>query len=81
LLGVVEYLIAKGVNVNSKDLFDNSPLHFAVQNNRISVVETLLKHGADPHMKNKENETPFSLSQMSPELKSLIQNQVKKTGF
>ncbi|KAN0042448.1 hypothetical protein ACTFIV_005013 [Dictyostelium citrinum] len=46
--------------MNSKDVHGNSPLHYAVQNCRISVVEYLLNEkGDDINKQNNSGETPI----------------------
>lgn len=49
--GEVQQAIASGAKVNVRDLKDHTPLYNAVMKNRITVVEELLKNGADPNPK------------------------------
>lgn len=44
---VAEYLIAKGACVNDSDSYGHTPLHEAVIDGNIQVVQTLINHDAD----------------------------------
>ncbi len=43
---MVEMLIAKGVDVNFKNMFGNTPLRNAILMERAEIAELLKKHGA-----------------------------------
>jgi ankyrin repeat protein len=43
---LVQFALDKGFDVNSKGLFDATPLHFAARNGRVSNGQLLLKNGA-----------------------------------
>ncbi len=62
-LPMAKALIEFGANVNASDPNGNTALHFAC--NRIpeespnpAMIQLLLKHGADPRIKNKNSKTP-----------------------
>ncbi|WP_417746187.1 ankyrin repeat domain-containing protein [Rosistilla oblonga] len=69
-LNAVELLIAAGADVNAADRRSQStPLHRAVTNSgapatagksdvAVSIVQSLLAHGADPNSKNKSGKAP-----------------------
>ncbi|OXU22126.1 hypothetical protein TSAR_000758 [Trichomalopsis sarcophagae] len=65
---IVEKFINFGVNINdpvsftSKEWAGYTPLHFAVDNDSLSVAELLLKCGANIGVKNAENMTPLHLA-------------------
>lgn len=40
----------------------NTPLHLAINQGNLTIIETLLKYGADPFLKNASNDTPFHLA-------------------
>ena len=52
-------LIKSGANVNAVDGEGNTPLHVAVYKGSPRTVQFLLRHGADPSIRNKRGETPF----------------------
>lgn len=62
------YLIEKGANVNAQDIHGNSVLSVAVFNYKKNpplyseMIETLLKHNANPHLANQYNVTAYSLA-------------------
>jgi ankyrin repeat protein len=49
------------VDVNSKNLNGETPLHKAIFNNniRIPMVEALIRHGADPNIHTTRGDTPL----------------------
>jgi ankyrin repeat protein len=42
---VVELLLAKGANVNAKDLFGKTPLDAAAENYNYEIIDLLRRHG------------------------------------
>lgn len=57
---VVEYLLAKGMNIEAKDELGSSPLSLAVQHRQPDVVRLLLRKGADARSVNTLGRTPLS---------------------
>lgn len=58
---ITELLLDKGIEVNSKDFYGNTPLFTALyyaplKGGDYKVVELLLQHGADPYLKNRVGE-------------------------
>ena len=45
-------LLQKGVNVNFKNKFGNTPLHMAIMNGFLNCIDTLISYGANEHMIN-----------------------------
>lgn len=62
-----EYLLSQGANVNAQDfeLFNETPLHIAIDNNRYDIVATLLDAGADTTIKsfNGQGKSPEEASE------------------
>jgi ankyrin repeat protein len=57
LISLKYYL--KSININIEDKFKNTPLHYAVINNKVDVVLLLIEHNADVNKKNIWNITPL----------------------
>uniref|UniRef100_A0ABD2W7Q3 Uncharacterized protein n=1 Tax=Trichogramma kaykai TaxID=54128 RepID=A0ABD2W7Q3_9HYME len=47
------------VQVDARDQWGNTPLHFAVNRNQKELVEFLLRRGANPSLANEEGSTPL----------------------
>jgi ankyrin repeat protein len=58
----VRDLLAKGVNVNIKDVEGRTPLTEAAWNGHSETIKLLLEHGADPRLKKNDGETALSLA-------------------
>ncbi len=60
-LSKVEQLIASGVNVNKRDVFGNTPLHYIIKYNSglLKIAETLLENGADVNKRDIFGYTPL----------------------
>ena len=48
-----------GLDVNSQDDMGHSALHFAIQHGNTSVIEQLVKHGADVNARDASDATPL----------------------
>lgn len=59
---VVEYLLSNHVDINKKDCFGFTALHFAVQTNNSVIVELLLKYGANTNIKNEHGNNAILLA-------------------
>ncbi len=53
----IKDLLFKGISVNSKKYYDNTPLHLASRNGHLSCVKSLIEFGADILSKNSFNST------------------------
>jgi ankyrin repeat protein len=51
--------LEKGVPVDVKDKFDETPLHHAAARNKVYSAEWLLKNNANINLQNKFGETPL----------------------
>jgi hypothetical protein len=62
----VKFLIDQGISVDARDSFRNTPLHHAVLNEHVSIVELLLEHGANPCAENNREATPLYFIALKP---------------
>jgi ankyrin repeat protein len=60
---VDDMMIAAGVDVNHKGDIGDTPLHYAVRNQREAVVLALLKAGAKCNLKNDYEDTPLDIAE------------------
>lgn len=49
-------------DINSKDVKEFTPLHYAVERGREDIVELLIEQHADVNVKNKRKQTPLDLA-------------------
>ena len=59
--GFVDFLLAKGLDPNIKNLSGDAPLHVAVRVGWVSGAEVLLRNGADPDIRDAKENTPLHL--------------------
>lgn len=55
-------LLTRGANLNAEIVFRDTPLHFAIRNEDIDVVKTLLEYGVDVHIKYCSRSTVLKLA-------------------
>ena len=61
--GIVEIcLLSNKFDVNEKDKYGNTPLHYAVKCGALETVKLLIKHGASVEILNDANITPLHLA-------------------
>ena len=58
---VIKLLIAEGADLDGKDKFGNTSLHYASQHGSKGIVELLISNKANVNMKNKGGETPLDI--------------------
>lgn len=58
----VRYLLEKGANPDSTDMFNDTPLHYAARRRNLAAAQALLAQNADPNRQNKKGETPIFLA-------------------
>ncbi|MDX1650892.1 MAG: ankyrin repeat domain-containing protein [Brumimicrobium sp.] len=62
-LAQAELLLKKGANPNTfSEIYQNTPLHYAVFMNAKEMVSLLLKYGADQTVENAKGQTPKKLA-------------------
>ena len=71
-LELMDWLIAQGADVNVKDEYDRTPLHYHAQVNDIERVTLLLEKGADIESKAAYDETPLFGAGYHPEVTALL---------
>jgi len=57
---MVEFLLARGANVNARDWGGQTPLHWAVGSERTDVVQLLIARGADVNARGVGGGTPLT---------------------
>ena len=76
-LSIVQYLISKKVNIESKDSLDGTPLHIACQNGHLPIVQYLIKKGASIEANDKDQLTPLHYACQNGHL-SIVQFLIEK---
>ena len=71
-LELMDWLIAQGADINVKDEYDRTPLHYHAQVNDIERVTLLLEKGADIESKAAYDETPLLGAGYHPEVTALL---------
>lgn len=72
-MDIAALLLKHNTVVNATDKWGFTPLHEAAQKGRTQLCALLLAHGADPFMKNQENQTPIEIS-TAEDVKCLLQD-------
>lgn len=65
ILDIVKLLLAFGADPNQRGLNDYTPLHMAVSERNLPILELLLEAGADPHLRTRidDYETPREMAE------------------
>ena len=71
-------MVANGADVNAKGLDGATPLHDAVSHGTDKYVVHLIKHGADPEIRNDLEKSPIDIASNS--MKSLIEKCQQKSS-
>ena len=71
-LELIDWLIAQGADINVKDEYDRTPLHYHAQVNNVEKVALLLDKGADIESKAAYDRTPLFAAAYHPEVTALL---------
>ena len=71
-LELMDWLIAQGADINVKDEYDRTPLHYHAQVNDVERVTLLLEKGADIEAIAEYDETPLHAAGYYPEVTALL---------
>lgn len=55
----LEFLIEGGIDPNEGNIVGETPLHFAINQNKKAYIARLLSYGADPNQQDKKGESPY----------------------
>ncbi len=77
---MADLLLQYDADVNAQDCFGDTPLHFAARRGNARLAETLLAHGADPRLKNKNGKMALDVCRTGGETASLLEQAVKDAG-
>jgi ankyrin repeat protein len=73
-------LIEFGADVNITGDLGNTPLHHAASRGNTEIASKLLRHGANPVLKNEFGQTPLDLSMLMkhPNVSAMLKKKVYK---
>ena len=71
-LELMDWLIAQGADINVKDEYDRTPLHYHAQVNNVERVALLLEKGADIEAQDKYKNTPLHFAEYNAEIAQLL---------
>ena len=60
-LSITDYLIQRGAEVNSRDLYGYLPIHYACENGHLDIVNLLTSKGSDLTT-NDDGDTPLDIA-------------------
>ena len=68
----MDWLIAQGADINVKDEYDCTPLHYHAKVNNVERVALLLERGADIEAQDKYENTPLHFAEYNAEVAQLL---------
>jgi ankyrin repeat protein len=71
-LELMDWLIAQGADINARDEYERTPLHYHAQVNNVEKVALLLDKGADIESKAAYDRTPLFAAAYHPEVTALL---------
>ena len=61
---ILEFLIERGANVNTQNIYLNTPLHYASSNKNYKIIDILIKNGANEKIKNRFGQSYFECGKL-----------------
>ena len=71
-LELMDWLITQGADINARDEYDRTPLHYHAQVNDVERVALLLERGADIEAQDKYKNTPLHFAEYNAETAQLL---------
>ena len=71
-LELMDWLIAQGADINARDEYERTPLHYHAQVNNVEKVALLLERGADIEAQDKYKNTPLHFAEYNVEVAQLL---------
>ena len=71
-LELMDWLIAQGADINARDEYERTPLHYHAQVNNVEKVALLLERGADMEAQDKYKNTPLHFAEYNAEVAQLF---------
>ena len=71
-LELMDWLITQGADINARDEYDRTPLHYHAQVNNVERVALLLERGADIEAQDKYKNTPLHFAEYNAEVAQLL---------
>ena len=64
-------MILAGADVNKKDDYERTALHYAASYGYLDMIQLLIRHKAELEVKNKNDNTPLDLATINGELEAI----------
>ena len=71
-LELMDWLITQGADINARDEYERTPLHYHAQVNNVEKVALLLERGADIEAQDKYKNTPLHFAEYHAEVAELL---------
>jgi len=71
-LELMDWLIAQGADINARDEYERTPLHYHAQVNNVEKVALLLERGADIEAQDKYKNTPLHFAEYNAKVAQLF---------
>lgn len=76
----MHFFIDRGVDVNAKDRYDMTPLHYAMRIKNVEAAKVLLEAGANPNIPNEKKIIPLAYINGQPKELELLKLMLDKGG-